>query len=101
MQKYLNYIYLDKKQKEDITIRCIGKNKFEYMSPDNKWNADAYGVKIRNRFLKNLRNVYYKYNTMDRYKDNSEMFITNQVHITKLLDSRYQTKWINEIKLLL
>lgn len=99
--KIFKLIYLDKKQKEDITIRCIGKNKFEYMSPDNKWNADAYGVKIRNRFLKNLRNVYYKYNTMDRYKDNSEMFITNQVHITKLLDSRYQTKWINEIKLLL
>lgn len=99
--KLFKMIYLDYNDSNDKTIKFNGKNKFEYKTNDNKWHADAYGVKIRNKFLKNLRNIYYKYNTMERYKNNSEMFISNQVHITKLLDSRYQTQWINEMKLLL
>ena len=99
--KIFKIIYLDNIDNKDNTIRFNGKNKFEFKTPDNKWHADAYGVKIRSRFLKNLRNVYYKYNTMDRYKNNSELFISNQVHITKLLDYKYQTQWINEIKLFL
>ena len=99
--KLFKKIFLEDKEEDEKTIKFIGKNKFSYKTEDGNWNADAYGVKIRNRFLKNLRKVYYKFNTMTRYKENSEMFITNQIHITKLLDNKYQTKWLNELKLFL
>ena len=94
--KLFKLIYLDKK--DHIPIKFNGKNKFEYIGVNNKWKTDNYGIKIRNIFLKNLRNVYYRYNTMDRYRNNSEMFISNQIHITKMLESKYQSKWLNELK---
>ena len=94
--KLFRLIYLDKK--DHIPIKFDGKKKFEYMDENNKWKTDNYGIKIRNIFLKNLRNIYYRYNTMDRYRNNSVMFISNQIHITKMLESKYQSEWLKELK---
>ena len=55
--KIFKIIYLEGKDLQDVTIKFISKNKFDYKTPDDKWVSDAYGVKIRNKFLKNLRNL--------------------------------------------
>lgn len=67
----------------------IGSHKKLLYWLDNKWNIDNEKY-VSNILSKNLKNCYLKANTFDNYKDNDDLFLSNQLYIGKLSDEKYK-----------
>jgi hypothetical protein len=95
--KLFKILYLNDITKDFYPLRYLNKKEYQYMN-DNKWNNDTNGSYIKEIILKkNIARCYLKVNTIDNVKNNND-FIENQQHISKILDEKYQEKWLNKIK---
>ena len=94
-------LYLDNKEQDHVSIRSRSKKKeFEYWL-DNDWHDDFNGLYIKNTILKkNITRYYLKVNQISNIID-TDQFIKNQKHITRLSESKYQDMWLSEIRKLI
>jgi len=70
-------------------IKVVSSRKYEFYY-NGKWHDDLYGDITRKTIMRNIQNLFIKYNIMDDINITMEDFVMNQEFIYKLSDDKHK-----------